>query len=285
MSTRTPPEIPPEPAIAATLAPARTSLLPRLLAGLALLGVAMTGTAMIAPSIALRTSGSDHPDYAVIAGTGVAMIALTSLFLAYTSRVIGLGAAWFVLALAYNALILVAKFVLGPGALYQTTFVAGDPLLNVKSPNFFPWLAISVFLAYAAVLGVIYAVQRGRVRRAIGPDASPRSGAVTGVVILALVLGCPVLLFLGFQVVAYGNVVTTASGGAVLLVLALALAAGIGALRQAARTSIAMRDIAILTSVFWMALSLLLIYHVVWVIFMTALIGLWPLKTVAPSSK
>ena len=40
-----------------------------------------------------------------------------------------------------------------------------------------------------------------------------------------------------------------------------------------------------MTSVFWLALSMLLVYHVVWVVFMTVLVGLWPLQVVAPSGK
>jgi hypothetical protein len=46
-----------------------------------------------------------------------------------------------------------------------------------------------------------------------------------------------------------------------------------------------MRDIAILSSFAWVGLSLLLMYHVVWVIFTAILVSIWPLKVVPSSGK
>src|SRR5262245_61681812 len=194
--------------------PAWTSALPRLLTGLALLGVAMIGTAVVGPGLALRTSGADHPDYLVIAGTGVVMITLSSLFLAYASRVIGLGVAWLGLALLSNALILVGKVVLAPFAFYQTTFVAGDPFMNVQSPAFFPTLAAGVFVAQAAALGLLYAWARGRVTRALGQERSAfrRADLVVGLLTVSVELVVTVLLLWGLSVVGYGMCVVDAHG-------------------------------------------------------------------------
>jgi hypothetical protein len=247
----------------------------------------MTGTAVVAPQIALRTSGSDHPDYAVIAGTGLVMIALSSLFLAYASRVIGLGVAWLALALLTNALVLGAKLVLAPVAFYQTTFVRGDPLLNVQSPAFFPNLAAALFILYAAAVGVISVRMRGKVTRALARDRGGprRPGLVAVLLVVAVVLGVPLLLGASLSLIGYGGFLMAATGGGVILVVVLALAAGTGTMWQAARASISVRDTAIVTSVGWLALSMLLVYHVVWVVLMTILVSLWPLKTVAPSGK
>src|SRR5215472_5625217 len=146
-----------------------TTALPRLLTGVALLGIAMTGTAVLGPRLAWRVSGSDHPDYLAIASIGLVMIALSSLFLTYASRVLGLRAAWLGLALLANGLILVGKFVLAPPAFSETTFVAGDPFLNVQSPTYFPILAAGVCILQAGGLALLYAWARGRVTRALGP--------------------------------------------------------------------------------------------------------------------
>src|SRR2546428_441446 len=54
------------------------------------------------------------------------------------------------------------------------------------------------------------------------------------------------------------------AGVAILLVL-LALAAGHATMWQAAEESVSVRDTAVLTTVFWLALAMLLVYHVVWV--------------------
>jgi hypothetical protein len=265
----------------------RTTALPRLLTGLALLGMAMTGTALIAPGLALRTGSADHPDYVVIAGTGVVMIVLSSLFLAFASRVIGLGAAWLGLALLTNGLILFGKLVLAPFAFYRTTFTQGDPFMNVQSAAYFPILAAGVFVAEALVLGLLYAWARGRVTRALGPEWSAlrRTDLVAALLTVGVALGAVVLLLSSLSLTGYGTMVVAATGGAAILAALLAGAAGGGAFREAARTSISVRDTAIVTSVFWLALSMLLVYHVVWVVFMTVLVSLWPLKVVAPSGK
>jgi hypothetical protein len=270
--------------------PARTTLrtaVPRLLTGLALLGIAMTGTAALGPGLAWRLSALDHPDYLAIASVGLVMIALSSLFLAYAGRVLGLGAAWLGLALLTNALVLVGKFLLAPPAFYGTTFVEGDPFATVQAPAYFPLLAAGVCVAQAGVLALLYAWARGRVTKALGPKTSVlrRPDLVTALIAAGVLLGAPVLLFSSLSLVGYAVVAAAATSGAAVVVVLLATGAGAGALLEAAHRSISVRDTAIVTSVFWLALSMLLVYHVVWVVFMTVLVSLWPLKVVAPSGK
>lgn len=98
-------------------------------------------------------------------------------------------------------------------------------------------------------------------------------------------LGVPVLLLSSLSLIGYGLTLTVATGGLAILVALLALATGAWSFGEAARTSVSVRDTAIVTAVAWLALSLLLVYHVVWVVFMSVLVSLWPLKTVAPSGK
>jgi hypothetical protein len=261
--------------------------LPRLLTGLALLGTAMAATAVLAPGIALWATGSQQPEYLVIAGTGVAMIVLSSLFLTCASRVIGLGAAWLGLAVLSNGLILAGKFVLVPLAYSRTTFVSGDPFQDVQSQAYFPLLAAGVVVLQAGVLALLYAWARGRVTRELGAKRSAlrRADLVIGLITVCVVLGAAVLLFTSPSLIGYAVGTVAATSGAAVAVVLLATGAGAGALLEAARRSISVRDTAIVTSVFWLAVAMLLVYHVVWVIFMTVLVSLWPLKVVAPSGK
>ena len=264
------------------------ALLPRLVLGLALLWLAMAATAVVAPELQRATGGGDHPDDAVIAGTGLAMIALSCLFLAYVSRVVGLGLGWLALAALTNALILVFEFVLGPVAFYQTTFVQGDLLFNVESSAYFPILAAGLFCVSALTLAGLYAWQRARVGRALGRQGEPprrRQGLLVTLITVPLALAVPVLLVSSISLIGYGLLVVTASAGTALLVGLLGVITGTATMRRAATASISLRSAAIVTSVFWLALSMLLVYHVVWVVFMTALVSLWPLKVVAPSGK
>jgi hypothetical protein len=270
--------------------PAWRSVAARLLAGLTLLGVAMTGTAVVAPGLARGAGGAGHPDYGVIAGTGLAMIVLSSLFLAYASRVVGLGLAWLGLAVLTNGLILAGKFVLVPYGFYETTFVQGDLFTAMlTSSSSYPYLGGALFVVYAAVLGLLYAWQRRRLDRALQPDleAAPpgrRDGLVAGVTIALVVTPLAGIAALAL-LLGYGVFVVAATGGAALLIGAIAALTGTGAMARAGADSLSLRSTAVLTSAFWLALSLLLVYHVVWVIFMTVLVGIWPLKVVAPSGK
>jgi hypothetical protein len=269
----------------------RTTALPRLLTGLLLLGVAMTGAAVFAPELARRAGGLDHPDYLSIASIGVAMIALSSLFLTYAARVLGLGVAWLGLALLSNAMILVGKFVLAPQAFYRTTFVAGDPFLNVQSPAFLPILAAGVCIVQAGALALLYAWARGRASRALGVErsVSRRPGRVGALLTSGIALGAvalaAVFLYSGPSLIGYAMIVAATTGAAAAVAVLLATGAGGGALHVAASRTISVRDTAIVTSVFWLALSMLLVYQVVWVVFMAVLVGMWPLKVVAPSGK
>lgn len=267
--------------------PARTPALPRLLTGLSLLGVAMAGTAVLGPGLAWQASGQDHPDYLAVAAIGLVMIALSSLFLTYAGRVLGLGAAWLGLALLSNALILVGKFVLAPAAFSGTTFVQGDPFMDVQAPTYFPMLAAGVGVVQAGVLALLFALARGRVTRALGPQASAfrRSDLVTALLTVGMALGAPLVLVSSLSLIGYAVVTAAATSGAAVVVVLLATGAGAGALLEAARKSISVRDTAVVTSVFWLALAMLFVYHAVWVVFMTVLVSLWPLKVVAPSGK
>jgi len=270
--------------------PAGTTLataLPRLLTGVSLLGVAMTGTAALAPGLAWRAGGLDHPDYLMIAGIGLVMIALSSLFLTYVARVLGLGAAWLGLALLSNALILVGKFVLAPPAFYRTTFVQGDLFLDVQSPTFFPLLAAGVCVVQAGVLALLYAWARGRVTIALGPGqgAFRQANLVAALITVGFTLGACVFAASSLSLIGYALVVAGTTGAAAAVVVLLAMGAGGAALHVAAGRSISVRDAAVVTSAFWLALSMLLVYQVVWVVFMTVLVSMWPLKVVAQSGK
>lgn len=277
------PEAPPE-STAAARPPLRW--MPLVLA-LGMLSLAMTATAVIAPQIALRTSSGSDPNYAVIAGTGLTVILLSSLFLAYARRVLGLGLAWLALALLTNALVVAAKFILAPIALYQTTFVLGQ-WPDVTTPDFLRTLAVSLTLAYAAVIGVVYAYLRRRVKRVL-PEGERRRGRrpllVSLLRVLAFVLGGLLILGLGLELSWYGVDVATATGGAAILVIVAALVTGSAAAWEATRTSISLRNVTVLSAAFWLALAMILVYHAVWVVLMTILVTLWPLKTVSPSGK
>jgi hypothetical protein len=262
----------------------------RLLTALGLFSVASIGTVVIAPIIARGVSGSDHPSYGVLAGTGVALIALTAIFLSYAGKVIGLGRAWLVFAVVYNAIIVLIKFLVSPIALYRTTFIEGGFFAqpSVKNPSTFYYYAIFVFILYSVALLVLYRLYRKRtlagIRSADAPVTSRKNRACLALLAaigLLAVLGIGlVLLFLSGP---YVSALMTVAGTALLILLIGAIFSGTRAFSEASRSAIAMKDVGVLVSFFWVAFSLLLIYHVIWVIYTTILISTWPLKTVVPA--
>jgi hypothetical protein len=126
----------------------------------------------------------------------------------------------------------------------------------------------------------VLGVERSVSRRPRPVAALLTSGTALGVVVLAAVV-----LYSGPSLIGYAMIVAGTTGGAAAGAIVLAIFSGSGALHSAAIRTISIRDTAILTSVFWLALSMLLVYQVVWVVFMAVLVGMWPLKVVAPSGK
>jgi hypothetical protein len=271
-------------------------LVPRLCLAVGLLAAASLGTVELAPALASRT-GMSRPGYALVVITGLMLVVLTAAFLGYAGRLMGLGRAWLILTVIYNGLILTIKFILSPISLYQTTFTVCQPraqgcnlfgsLTNpdVRNPNFLGSTAVFVFLLYALALLVIFMILRSVTRRRIGVRLD-RTSVSTAIVILCLLI---VAVPLGFGLLVlssffnfYLSPVFTLSGGILILLLLGALLSAVGAFNQASRQAVTMRSMAVLTAFFWVALSLLVFYHVLWVIYVAVLITIWPLKVFVP---
>jgi hypothetical protein len=266
----TPPSEPPETG-------KRSSPWPSLLLGLGLLCVAGVGTALIAPQIA-RVEGSAEPSYLVISLTGVFRIALTALFLAFAGRRIGLGVAWFLFSALFDCVIILFDFVVAPRGLYGTIFVIQDP--SDPGPNqapFFIGIALSIFAGATTLLLLTYGFLRTSADALISTGKRPwwAPGVAIG--------GCVGLLLLVAGLASGGLTMVSAAeyvGGVVLLLAGTAVGSGILALDRAFETSVKLREVSVLTTCLWLALAVLLVVHAVWVIYMTILVSLVPMRTV-----
>jgi len=267
---------------------------PQIAIAFSLLSVAGTGTVVLAPRLAEATSTSDHPSYAIVAITGEILIGLTSLFLVVMSRLIGLGRAWVLFAVIYNASVIAAKFILGPVALYRTTFITGlfSPDYNNLASLFLAGAATLV--AYLGVFVILFLVFRSRVRER-HPDLVARRQSNTpmaGKVIFCGVVGMLFLIFMGpsclwLLLIAgpYVAAISATAGIALLAALVAAFASGIATFHQV-EISVAMRrDVTLLVAFFWMGIALLVMYQGLWMIYMAILVSVWPIKTIAPSGK
>ena len=127
---------------------------------LAIFSLAGAVTVFILPHIAALSGQGPVPNFYQLALTGIVLILLTSLLLGLAAKKLGFNYAWFLLALGYNALIIVIKFILSPQSLYGQTIELSNFGVSFDPNNGMGYLfvGVAVSLIYIAVLGIIYAV-------------------------------------------------------------------------------------------------------------------------------
>jgi hypothetical protein len=73
-------------------------------------------------------------------------------------------------------------------------------------------------------------------------------------------------------------VLSSGTGVLAAVLLAAAITAAAGAFRLASERAVLIRDASALTTLFWLGLALLAVYHVLWVVYILTLVALWPVK-------
>ena len=246
----------------------------------ALLWVAIAGLAGFAGLeviVGIRDASGQAPPTSMFAAAGLLMsvVAMVTVTLAAWRSGVALRAA---IALGGGfAAIAVAKFAIGPTALYEglATTVIQDPM--GLGPRGIVWqIAVDVCLLYAGVILLLAAWLR--------PTASnwPRVGtgvvlivlAVAGVVAGAIITDAPAA-YLGFALTGVG-----ASALAITLFVAATLVAI--ALRDTARQAKTVGTASVYLTVVWVAIAFLLVFQVLWIVFLLAVVTVWPLRTVTP---
>jgi hypothetical protein len=244
------------------------------------------GVAALAAAFVPRAGDGDGevPGMATLLVTGalVGLLTTAALFVVLR-RDLGLPAAVALLAVGYNALVVLVKFVLGPEAIYEASeegrleaFVAdpGDAAAALV-------IAGGLFLAYAVVLLVIYRLARRRIERR---PVRVRRVVVIAVVTAALLFatgGLPLLLLFGGAEYA-GFVFSSGVSLLVALLLGASIWLAASTFRGAADHAKLVGDAAVIVSVFWIGLAFLALYHALWVVYILVLTTLWPLKVITP---
>jgi hypothetical protein len=194
------------------------------------------------------------------------------------------------LAVAYNALIVLVKFVLGPYGLYEvneTVDLTG--LFNVTDPVGAAWTGGVVFALYVGGYYLVYVVARRRVVSASN-DERRRAVVVPFLMAVYALVGAGIALALfvivGGPIGGIDEYVSFVISSSVSLLVAVALA-GAGALAALAFRATADRaevlgDAALVTSFFWIGLAFLALYHALWVVYILVLTAAWPLRVVVP---
>jgi hypothetical protein len=177
------------------------------------------------------------------------------------------------------AAIALAKFGMGPTALYQGNRV--HPIENVgglTSGGMVVLIAISLGALYLAAIWLLAVI----FRPAQPPDG-PRASVVVALIVLAVAATIGTSIFVSTAASQYVTWATTgleATGIAVALFVAAGLLAV--AFRDTSLRSKTLGQASMYITVLWVAVAFLLVFQVLWIVFLLAIVAIWPFKSVTP---
>jgi len=243
--------------------------------------VAAAGLGLV--SIALVLNIQDHggtvPPTSTFAAAGIAISVVAIVTVAVAAH--AAGTTWrAAIALGGGfAAIAIAKFGMGPTALYQAN--RAHPIEDVgglTSGGMVVLIAIIVGVLYLAAIWLLAVV----FRPAQPPDG-PSGKVVVGLIALAVAATIATSIFVSTaasQYVTFAMTGLEASG----IALALFVAAGLVgvAFRATAVRAKALGQASMYITVLWVAIAFLLVFQVLWIVFLLAIVAIWPFKSVTP---
>jgi hypothetical protein len=268
---------------------------------LALLIFGLASGVVLAMFPRLDTLGGDTPSYWVFVGAGFIMVAFTTLLFTILGQLkLGFGASALVLALGYNSVIAIIKFALSPAALYLANQKGSFSTLTADPNSIYFTILTSVLILffYVGVFALIYkAFVRKLNNQKVSDDAKNNFDKVfsnkklylslyfvvgiiglaiygLGIIALPLIEVGSTLTYLGYVFTAFGLPLIAAIGAGIFLAYR--------SFKHVSEQVVVTGNTALLASFFWLGVSLIVIYHVLWVIFMLTLIHIWPFKTYTP---
>jgi hypothetical protein len=242
--------------------------------------------AALATLVIPQTGGDGSmPGLSTLLATGavVALVTTGALYIGLR-RNLGLPLSIALYAVGYNVVVVLVKFVLGPRALYEVSEEGRlETLVDPSDPVSASLIALSICALYALALTVIYRLARRRLQAHEARAGGRRLlliGLVTGVLLFASG-GLPLVLAVGgLDYVAF--VFSSSLSLLVGVALAGAVALAAATLSSTAERAQLVGDVALLTSVFWVGLAFLALYHALWVIYVLVLTSIWPLRVITP---
>ena len=241
---------------------------------------------LVLPGLA---SGGSQPPVGTLLAIGILVGGVTAggLYMGIR-RDLKLPARVAILFVAYNALIVLVKFVLAPAGLYQanrrrelTSLFGGTGIVLGA--------AALVLVLYVVAFTLLFFVARKRLvaqgalsegDRRIARGLSFGGLAILSIAGVAGVAGLTLLTGGGSQYLDF----IFSSGFSLLIALALALACafvvmGFQSMQDRSRTVV---DVTALLNLFWLGLAFIVLFHVLWVVYVLVLTSIWPLKVVVP---
>jgi hypothetical protein len=248
-------------------------------AGWWILAATAVGGAGLIVVVNVQDATGRVPPTSMFAAAGILMsiVALFTVTLAVRTAGAPMRAA---VALAGGfAAIAIAKFAIGPTALFQgnrtqeiTTFAeltSGDNVIVIG-------IALAVlYLAAVWLLAIAF-------RPAPPPDGPSARLLVALVVIGAIGSVMTGFLFTNAPIQYLSFALTGLEAGTLAVVLFAATVLVSLAFRDASARARALGKSSMYLTVAWIAIAFVLVFHVLWIVFLLAVVAAWPLKTVTP---
>lgn len=262
--------------------------------GLSLFLLAGIFVAAIIPMLGGGT-GEVHglPPTGVFLLTGVGMILLTAGLFAYLKSCgLGLQKTALVMSFGMASTVAVIKFVLAPMALYNASLGAGLQVnfLDPNTPAFYVGSGLAVLLLYVAVFRGMHRSYRKKYLKATDSENETAKSHIGRKIVvfaiigffLAVTGGWIVALIGAYAIFGYVGYVLSGLGGPVLVAIAIAIFFAKKGYDVATSDAFYLKQPALLATFFWLGLTLIFMYHIMWVVFMVSLVQLWPFNTYTP---
>lgn len=242
---------------------------------------------------------SNGPGSITVLGVGLVMTLFTAGVIYFgANSSLNLPKKFLLFTFLYNALIIAVKFTISPLSVYQANQVKTFSFQINQNPFTLAIIAAVIFLLYFIVFSGIYLYFKRKVKKAISQEVTTHvektkghkalvfwgMTLLVGVIILAgggTIFAFP-LIFSMFSLEYLSFVFSTIFGALIALALIGAIYFVSAAFSSVADQAIAMRDITVLISFFWIGAAFLLVYHALWVVYLLILTALWPLRVVVP---
>ncbi len=256
----------------------------KLIAALLVFGSVGSIVVFLLPRHTLHNSAA--PPLSLLLSTGLILIALTGLLLAVAPSLgLTIQRKALIYAFAVNIVIIIVKFILMPLGLYNrnshSAFLSGSPLTGGSSATPFS-VAACAFVLYISFLWFIRQHYQTKFYREVNNNLVPKKTAFRNIVVGLILLPAIYIFVTGvFGVVGYLG--EAGNFGVVFGLLAVGFLLAILMFRFSFKQAKETRDIIAITSVYWVMFSIILLYHIMWIIFTGALITIWPFKTLLPT--
>jgi hypothetical protein len=244
-----------------------------------LAGAIAVGSIGLLVIVSMQDQTERAPPTSMFAAAGLLMSVVGFVTVAIAARRIGTTVRAAIALGGGFAAIALAKFAMGPTALFQGNQRQEiSSLVAMDSRGLILWIAASVLVLYVGAVWFLAAA----FRPAAPPDG-PSYKPVVACLLIAVAGGIGTAIF-----------VTTAAGDYLVFILSGLEATGIAvalfaatllvavAFRDTAQRSRALGAASMYVTVAWVAICFLLVFQVLWIVFLLAVVAVWPLRTVTP---